>query len=343
MTVHQLLNTLYVQAQGAYLRLEHDTVVVDADGAKALQVPLQHLGGLALFGNVLVSPFLLHRCGEDGRAVAWYSRSGRFQGRLAGPTRGNVLLRCAQYEAHADAKRCLFLAQAFVEGKIRNARHVLLKGARDGSPGAAVLAGASVRLLALLEEVAEAGGLDALRGMEGNAAAAYFEAFPHLVLNDDPTFAFANRNRRPPRDPMNALLSFAYAMLTQECAAALEGVGLDPQVGYLHALRPGRQALALDLMEEFRPVLADRAVLTLVNRVQLTGQHFLTREGGAVNLNDDGRRIFLTHWQERKQEQVHHDLLDQDMPIGLLPHVQARLLARTVRGDIARYPAYAPR
>lgn len=341
--MRQLLNTLYVQTQGSYLRLDHDNVVVEAEGKTALQVPLHHLGGLAVFGNVLLSPFLLHRCAEDGRAVAWYTSYGRFQGRLAAPTSGNVLLRCAQHEAHIDPARSLALARSFVAGKIRNSRHVLLRALRDDIPDPSPVEQAAQRLQSLLLATADARDVDALRGVEGAASALYFACFPRLVLRPEPAFSFTDRNRRPPRDPVNALLSFGYALLAQECTSALEGVGLDPQIGYLHALRPGRAALALDLMEEFRSLVADRAALTLINRGQIEPRHFDNREGGAVLLNAEGRRIFLAHWQERKQEDVHHTVLDETVPLGLLPHVQARLLARTLRGDVSTYPPFAPR
>jgi CRISP-associated protein Cas1 len=340
--MRQLLNTLYVQSQGAYLRLDHDNVVVEVKDAPSTQVPLHHLGGLAVFGNVLLSPFLLHRCGEDGRSVAWFSQSGRFQGRFSGPTTGNVLLRKAQHEAQADAARSLSLAAAIVAAKVRNSRHVLKRGARDGAAEAS-LSKVIQELKSLQAATAECKDVDALRGIEGAASALYFASFPDLIGPQASGFAFSERNRRPPRDPVNALLSFGYALLAQDCAAALEGVGLDPQVGFLHALRPGRPALALDLMEEFRALHVDRAVLTLLNRQQIRLDHFETRDGGAVLLTPEGRRVFLTHWQERKQETVHHHLLQEAVPLGLLPHVQARLLARAVRGDIGAYPAFSPR
>lgn len=339
----QLLNTLYVQTQGAYLHLDHETVVLEVEDEDPAQIPLHHLGGIAVFGNVLVSPHLLHKCSEDGRSVVWFSWGGRFRGRLQGPVTGNVLLRRGQHEALSDDKRTLSLAQAFVGGKIRNTRYVLQRGLRDGLPDPDPVETGIERLDELREDVKEVASLDALRGVEGNASKLYFGLFDDLIRSEEEGFIFTGRNRRPPRDRVNALLSFAYSILTNECASALEGVGLDPQTGYLHALRPGRPALALDLVEEFRSVIADRAVLTLINRDQLAPDDFEERPGGAVLLTDDGRSTFLQHWQERKQREVHHPVLERSVPYGLLPHVQARLLARTLREDIDTYPAFTPK
>lgn len=348
--IHEILNTLYVQAQGAYLRLDHETVKVEHEGAQALQVPLHHLGGVIAFGNVLVSPFLLHKCAEDQRSVAWFTQSGRFKARLVGPTSGNVLLRLAQWRAHESEALALALAREIVAGKIRNSRTVILRAARErgteGTPPAqasnpsADLAAAAEALSRAIPALADARDVEAVRGIEGASANAYFASFRSLV---PAPFLFEGRVRRPPRDPVNALLSFGYSLLANECVGALEGVGLDPQVGFLHAIRPGRPALALDLMEEFRSIIADRAALTLLNRRELDARHFEHTEGGAVHLTDEGRRTFLKHWQIRKQETVEHPILKQSVPIGLLPHVQARLLARHLRGDLAEYRPFAAR
>lgn len=305
-------------------------------------MPLHHLGGLTVFGNVLLSPFLLKRCAEDGRSVVWLSRVGRFVGRLCGPVSGNVLLREAQHEALASGERRALVARQFVVGKIRGQRAVLMRAARESSGadedairkavGQLDAAGAQARECA---DVAEA------RGAEGQAAAVYFGVLHRLL--SAPGMAFETRSRRPPRDPVNALLSFLYTLLRAECEAALEGVGLDPQVGFLHALRPGRPALALDLMEEFRAPLADRLALTLLNRRQLSPAHFEPRPGGAVYLNEEGRRVLLTAYQERKQTAQKHRLLKEPVARGLLPHLQARLLARHLRGDLLTYPPYRGR
>lgn len=340
---HTLLNTLYVQTQGAYLHLHLDTVRVEVEGQVRLQVPIHHLGGVIVFGNVLLSPILLQRFAEEGRSVAWFSASGRFVGRLAGPTSGNVLLRRAQHEVLSDPERTLDVARWIVTGKIRNSRQVLLRGMRDLGNRVPAIEQAVHELQRLLHELEQASTLDAVRGLEGRAAYLYFSAFGHLIRGEDGTFTWQGRTRRPPRDPVNALLSFAYALLVGDCVAACEGVGLDPQVGYLHTLRPGRPALALDLAEEFRSAIADRLVLSLINRRQLQATDFVVRPGGAVVLKDDARRVFLEAFQRRKQEEVTHPVLQQRVPVGLLPHVQARLLARFLRGDAPVYIPYTIR
>jgi len=339
--IRQLLNTLFVQTQGAYLHLDHDTLRVEVEGSTRLRVPLHHLGGLAVFGNVLLSPFLLHRCAEDQRQVVWFSRFGRFRARLHGPVSGNVLLRRVQHEAFDDAERALALARAFVYGKVRNTRQVLQRAAREAERVPPLVRRALGTCDWALEALHDAADTETVRGIEGQTAADYFRAFPHLLRHGDVTFD--GRSRRPPRDPVNAVLSFVYTLVRGDCEAALEGVGLDPQVGYLHVLRPGRPALALDLMEEFRPWWADRLVLTLFNRRQLGTGDFDKHPGGAVYLNERGRKTVLTAYQKRKQETLRHPLFVEPVPVGLLPYVQARLLARHLRGDLDRYASFIPR
>jgi CRISPR-associated protein Cas1 len=330
----QLLNTLYVQTQGAYLRLEGDTLRIEQEKNLLKQIPLHHLGGVSLFGNVLVSPFLLFRCGQDGREVAWFSENGRFQGRLAGPVSGNVMLRRAQHQALESPSKLLYLAQCFVESKLKNTRAIVQRAIRErGETEALNLA--QYEHESSLRHLPQAKTLDEVRGLEGSAAAAYFAAFGDLLLSGE--FGFDGRNKRPPRDPVNAVLSFCYALLTTQCAAALEGVGLDPQVGFLHALRPGRNALALDLIEEFRAWWADRLVLSLLNRKQLAPKHFEERPGGAVLLGEEGRKIVVVAFQTRRQETVQHPLFKEPVAVGLLPHIQARLLARYLRSDLPEY------
>ncbi|GIW35743.1 type I-C CRISPR-associated endonuclease Cas1c [Meiothermus sp.] len=336
----ELLNTLYIQTQGVYLRLESDTLRIQHEDVTLRHVPLHHLGGLALFGNVLVSPFLLHRCAEEGLEVAWFSESGRFQGRLAGPVSGNVLLRRAQYRALDNPSTCLYLAARFVEGKLKNARLVLQRAVRERGETEA-LNQALFEHEAALRQLPQARTVDEVRGLEGQAASAYFAAFGDLLLSGE--FRFEGRNKRPPRDPVNALLGFVYALLTTQCTAALEGVGLDPQVGFLHALRPGRNALALDLIEEFRAWWADRLVLSMINRKQLSPEHFEERPGGAVLLSEEGRKAVIVAFQGRRQETLQHPLFKEPVPIGLLPHIQARLLARYLRGDLPEYPPFVGR
>ena len=343
--MHQLLNTLYVTTPQAYVRLDHETLRVQVDGTTKLQVPLHHIGGLVCFGNVLVSPAVLHRCADDGRSVVFMSRQGRFKGRLEGPVSGNVLLRKAQHEAVNDPLRTLAIARHIVAGKIQNTRHINMRAAREAkTPEDATVLTATARALAsALDRAAAADGLDQLRGFEGEAARRHFQSFSCLIREDRDTFALSGRSRRPPKDPTNALLSFLYALLLGDCVAATEGVGLDPQMGFLHALRPGRPALGLDLMEELRSVVAERLVLTLINRRQISATHFVTRPGGAVSLTDDGRREVIVAYQKRKQEEVQHPVTEQQVPIGLIPHVQARLLARVLRGDMEDYLPFLSR
>lgn len=344
--MRQLLNTLFVTTPNAYLRLEGDTVCVEVEREKKLQVPLHHLGGIVTFGNTLLTPMLLHRCASDGRSVVLLDRHGQFSARVEGPVSGNILLRQAQYQVASHPAATLALARACVAGKLRNSRYVLLRGARDSKVDADVQALRQVakQLVHHVRQLPEAPSLDVLRGLEGDAARLYFAAIPHIMRADQrTTFAFTQRSRRPPLDRFNALISFLYTLLTSDCRAALEGVGLDPQLGFLHAVRPGRPSLALDLVEEFRPVLADRLALTLVNRGQLTAEHFEPRAGGAIYLNVEGRKVVLSSYQQRKQEEITHPVLEQTVPIGLLPHVQARLLARTLRGDIEGYIPFLSR
>ncbi len=333
--IQQVLNTLFVQTQGAYLRLDHETLRVDVEKEKRFEVPLHHLGGIVAFGNVLFSPYLLHQCARDGRDVVWLSRSGRFQGRLAGPVSGNVLLRRAQHEALDDPTLILALARRFVQGKLQNTRHVLQRAARSNNALKPDLAEPLRTLNRALHEAETASDLDILRGIEGQAASTYFQVLPYLIRTD--AFSFSGRNKRPPRDPVNAMLSFVYTLVKNDCVAGLESVGLDPQVGYLHTLRSGRPALALDLMEEFRVWWADRLVLSLINRQQIQPEHFEERPGGAVYMNEEGRREVLTAYQKRKQQTVKHRLFKESVPVGLLPYIQARILARYLRKDIPHY------
>jgi CRISPR-associated protein Cas1 len=335
--VRHLLNTLYIMTPGAYAHLENDTLRIDVEREKKMQVPLHHLGSVVCFGDVMLTPSLMHRLADDGKTLVLLDRNGRFKARLEGAVSGNILLRQAQHRNAADSGFALETARAVIAGKIRNARQILLRGARETVDegdrnvlsDAAEALGHSVRNLALATDV------EILRGLEGDAAKRYFAAFTHLVRPDvREAFALDGRTRRPPRDRMNALLSFLYAMLMNDCRSALESVGLDPQLGFLHAVRPGRAALALDLMEEFRAMLADRLALTLVNRGQIAAGDFSQREGGAVMLEGDARKAVVIAYQERKQEEITHPLLESKTPLGLLPQLQARLMARVIRGEL---------
>lgn len=341
-----LLNTLYVSTGGAYIHLDNDTLRIDIERQTRLRVPLHHIGSVVTFGDVLVSPATMHRLANDGKTLVLLDRNGRFQARLEGPVSGNILLRQAQFSRLPEAAFALDAARAIIAGKLKNSRYVLLRAARDSHDEAdrQSLREAAAAIAINLRNLAGTKDLDSVRGLEGESARRYFAAFPCLVrpeLRAD--FAPDGRSRRPPRDRMNALLSFLYSLLMNDCRSAVESVGLDPQLGCLHAVRPGRAALALDLMEEFRPLLADRLALSLVNRGQLKAKDFDIRPGGAVQLHDDARKALLVAYQERKQEVIEHPLLQQKMPIGLVPSIQAKLLARVIRGEMEGYLPYMVR
>lgn len=341
----QLLNTLYVTIPDSYVHLDNNTVRLEIEHETKLRVPLHHLGAVVCFGQVTVSLPLMHRLADDGVALVLLDANGRFKARLEGAVSGNVLLRQAQHRQADNPAFCVTVARNCVAGKVRNCRQVLLRGARESKvdEDAVVLARGADDLAAALRALPAAGDLNTLRGIEGEAARQYFAAINHLVR---PTardvFRIDGRSRRPPRDRVNALLSFLYSLLMNDCRSAIEAAGLDPQIGFLHAVRPGRAALALDLMEEFR-CFADRLALSLINRGQLDADDFVEREGGAVLLEGDARKAVLVAYQERKQENLSHPLLSESLPLGLLPHVQARLLARTLRGDTDEYLPYLVR
>lgn len=341
----ELLNTLFIMTPGAYARLDGDTVRVELGEEKLMQVPLLHLGSIVLFGATSMTPALMMRCAEEGREITLLDTAGRFKCRVVGPTSGNVLLRKAQYDAMVDPQRATTIARYIVAGKIKNSRQTLQRAAREtkDKEDMALLQEQVDALATFLQALPAASNLDAVRGLEGQAAACYFNAFGAMLRCDKSEFSFRTRTRRPPRDRVNALLSFLYALLTTDCVAAAEGVGLDPQFGYLHAIRPGRPALALDLAEEFRSVIADRLALTLINRKQIRPDHFVERPGGSVLMNEEGRKLVLVAYQKRKQEEVSHPFLKTKTPLGLLPHLQARLLARHLRGDLPNYLPYVAR
>ena len=341
----QLLNTLYVTTPESWLRLDNDTLRVEVDKETRLRVPLHHLQAVVCFGHVGLSSPLMHRLAEGGIALVLLDGNGRFKARLEGAVNGHVLLRQAQHGAVRDETFTLSLARALVAGKLKNQRQVLLRGAREAKQpeDETKLTRAALDLAASLRALPAAGTLDVLRGIEGEAARTYFAALNLLVRADlRATFAMDGRSRRPPRDRMNALLSFFYAMWMNDCRSACEAAGLDPQIGFLHAIRPGRASLALDLMEEFRP-FADRLALTLINRAQLSAGDFDEREGGAVLLQGDARKTVVVAYQERKQEALTHALLAESIPLGLAPLVQARLLARHVRGEAEGYVPFQMR
>jgi CRISPR-associated protein Cas1 len=343
--MRRLLNTLYVTTQGAYLRKEGETVVVEVEKDIRLRLPLLNLGGLVCFGNVLCSPFLLGACAENNIAVSFLTENGRHLADVVGAPSGNVLLRRAQYRRADDPVASTALARAFIAGKLANTRHSLRRGSRersDCSEDSSAFDEAADAVAHRLRRLADPTlDRDALRGLEGEAAARYFEVFSRFVTTAlREAFPFGDRNRRPPRDPLNALLSYLYTLLRFDAAGALTAHGLDPAVGFLHRDRPGRDSLALDLMEELRAPLADRLALTLINRQQLRPVHFRKLENGAVLLTDDGRKEVLTAWQKRKQEEIEHPFLEEKIAIGLIPHAQALLLARNLRGDLDAYPPF---
>lgn len=339
--MRQLLNTLFVTTQGSYLSREGETVLVRADGEKRLQVPIHTLGGIVCFGQVSCSPPLMGFCAERQVAVSFLTENGKFLARVQGPASGNVLLRREQYRRADDQRHCASLAQAFVLAKVANCKIVLQRGRRD-HPGNATaeIDSALTALSRVLAELRQPQELDVVRGREGDAARLYFSVFGHLITAQKDRFFFYQRSRRPPLDNVNALLSFLYTLLVHDTAAALETVGLDSAVGYLHRDRPGRPGLALDLMEEFRAFLVDRLVLSVINRQQVSAEGFRTSESGGVAMSDDTRKAVLIAWQKRKQEEIQHPFLGEKVPVGLLPYVQALLLARYLRGDLDGYPPF---
>jgi len=339
----KLLNTIYVTTMGSALRKDGENLIVENESVIIGRVPLHMLASVVVFGGIFLSPALMEACASHGITIVLLDRNGRFQARVEGPVSGNVLLRRAQYKA-SDAPDDL--VKSIVLGKISNQRAVLMRSLRDYGEECEPetrerLMQATHRMAQNLSFInANALETDVLRGMEGEAARLYFSVFNDLIRSPDAAFRFSTRSRRPPLDPINALLSFLYTLLTHDCRSACEGVGLDPAVGFLHRDRPGRPSLALDLMEELRPILADRLVLSLVNRRQLRSRDFETRDGGAVFLTDEARKTVLTAWQERKKEERKHPFLEETIPLGLVPHVQAQLLARHLRGDLDAYPPW---
>jgi CRISPR-associated protein Cas1 len=333
---------LFVTTQGAYLCKDGETVCVRVESEDKLRLPIHTLGGIVCFGQVSCSPFLLGHCAENNVAVSFLTENGRFLARVQGPVSGNVLLRREQYRRADDLEFSAQFARSVLTAKVANSRAVLLRAARDHGDknDAGALDDAAAKLLRILEELKASPSLDAIRGLEGEAARTYFGAFNHCITASREDFYFHERSRRPPLDNINALLSFLYTLLAHNVTAALEGVGLDPAVGYLHRDRPGRPSLALDIMEEFRPFLADRLALSLVNRRQVNAKGFRKTETGAVLMSDDTRKEVLVAWQKRKQEEMRHPFLEEQVHIGLLPHIQALLLARFLRGDLDGYPPF---
>jgi len=336
------LNTLFVTTQGAYLSKEGESVVVKVEKEILLRIPIHTIGGIVCFGNVLCSPFLMGFCAERDVAISFLTEYGRFMARVQGPVSGNVLLRREQYRRADDMNASAEMARAVLTGKLANCRTVLGRALRDHSDKLNVdeVREASQRINSSLQRLQSDLPLNVLRGFEGEAAHTYFSVFDHLITSQKEDFIFRQRNRRPPLDKVNCLLSFLYTIVLHDVRSALESVGLDPAVGFLHRDRPGRPGLALDIMEEFRPFLADRLTLSLINLNQVQTKGFKKMESGAVLMDDETRKAVLVAYQKRKQDEIMHPFLEEKVPIGLLFHMQALLLARCLRGDLDGYPTF---
>lgn len=338
----QHLNTLFVTIDGAYLRKDGQAVAVRIENETRLRIPLHNLDGIACFGRVGCSPQLMEACAQAGVTISLLSPYGGFRAAIVGYTPGNVVLRRAQYRKADDEIACCAIAANMVAAKIANCRAVLLRAARDSNRDEIkqALSKVAERLAPMIHDVRNADTLERLRGIEGDAANQYFSVFSQLVAISDEGFRFAGRNRRPPLDRVNALLSFLYSMLAHDARSACESTGLDAAVGFLHRDRSGRPGLALDLMEEFRPFLVDRLALSLINRRQVATNGFTVAPNGAVTMNEKTRRLVLAAYQQRKQDAITHPFLNEKSSVGLLVHLQARLLARHIRGDLDTYPPF---
>ncbi len=340
--MRKLLNTLYVTTPDSYLTRDGDNIVVKVENNEKFRIPIHNLEGVVCFGYMGASPQLMRLCSEHNVGLSFLSPSGKFQARVFGRVKGNVLLRRIQYRIADDETKSLEIARSFIVGKIVNCKTVLGRSIRDHGD---VVNSKKIRtvdclLSDALEKAFSCPSADSLRGIEGNCAKWYFDVFDELILKQKDAFFLYERNRRPPLDNMNSVLSFLYTLLAHDTESALETVGLDPYVGFFHTDRPGRPGLALDLMEELRPFLADRLALNLVNLQQIRGSDFLKKENGGVFISDEGRKIILGAWQKRKTDEIVHPYLKEKIPIGLIPYVQALLLARYLRNDIDGYPPF---
>ena len=338
----RLLNTLYVTGKNRYLSLDGENVVILEKQEEIGRIPLHNIQGIVTFGYTGASPALMGACAERNIDLSFMSGNGRFLARVSGEIKGNVILRKKQYQVSENEEESIKLARNFITGKIYNSRWILERAIRDYPLRIDVdkVKAKSVFLHQSLDSVRTCENSATLLGLEGEAASVYFSVFDDLILQQKETFYFHGRNKRPPLDYVNAMLSFAYSLLAGMCGAALEAVGLDPYVGFYHTDRPGRMSLALDLMEEFRGVMADRLVLTLINKRTLKASDFLKKESGAVLLTESGRKTFLHAWQERKGEMIKHPFLNEKIEWGMAPHAQAMLLARHLRGDLDEYPPF---
>ncbi|HBM74609.1 MAG TPA: subtype I-C CRISPR-associated endonuclease Cas1 [Clostridiaceae bacterium] len=340
--MRKLLNTLYVTSPDSYLSLDGENIVILKDDTEAARIPLHNLESIVAFGYTGASPALMGACAKRNISLCFMKQSGRFLARVIGEVRGNVTLRKIQYRLSDSAEESTKIAKNFILGKIYNARWVIERAARDYTIrlDADKLKGVSKNLANALKSVEQSYDLGELRGVEGEAASQYFSVFDDLILQQKESFHFCNRNKRPPLDNVNAMLSFIYMLLANDVAAALETVGLDAYVGFLHRDRPGRVSLALDMMEELRPVYADRFVISLINKREINACGFSQKEDGAVSMDDDTRKTILKAWQTKKQETITHPFLQQKLEWGLVPYTQAMLLARFIRGDLDEYPPF---
>ncbi len=340
--MRKMLNTLYVTSEKSYMSLDGENVVIYEDENETGRVPLHNLEGIVSFGYRGTSPALMGKCVEKNIPLCYLSPQGKFLARVTGKVKGNVILREQQYKSSMDEQQSLEIAKNFITGKVYNARWVLERAVRDHEMqiDAVSVKNASVQLKNSLELIRNAESKEQLRGYEGEAASIYFGVFNELILQQKKDFVFDGRNKRPPMDRVNALLSFVYTLLTNQIASALEVVGLDPYVGYLHTERPGRVSLALDLIEEFRAVYADRFVLSLINKKIINAKNFTVKENGAVLMDDDSRKKILIEWQNRKKEVITHPFLNEKIEWGMVPYAQAMLLARYLRGDLDGYPVF---
>lgn len=337
--MRKLLNTLYVTTPEAYLSKDGLNVVITVKQEEVFRIPIINIEGIVTFGYMGASPGLMKLCVDNNVSLTFLAPQGRFIARVQGPTRGNVLLRTEQYRLSENKDFALHISKLFIGGKIQNYRNILRRYERDYGSNDDIAA--AVQALEVRKrDLNRVKDLNQLRGIEGDAASVYFGVFPYLILNQKSDFPFNGRNRRPPKDAVNAMLSFVYTLIANDVAAALETVGLDPYVGFLHALRPGRTSLALDVMEELRAYLGDRLVLSLINRRQVNGKDFLFQGDESVVMTDSCRKVLLSAWQTRKKEIIVHPYLNEKIPIGLLPYVQSMLLARYLRGDLDDYPVF---
>ncbi len=338
----KLLNTLYITLPEAYLSRDGLNVVVNVENKEKFRIPIHNIENIVTFGYMGISPSLISLCAEKNVGVSFLSPSGYYCGRFSGPIRGNVVLRRQQYRMADNENICLELSKVFIAAKIANCRNVVHRVLRDhGNEKNEIPLKSTIKLLEnRINQIRNADNIETVRGIEGDSANEYFSVFNYLIVAQNDDFVFEGRSRRPPRDRVNAMLSFCYMLLANEVQSALETVGLDPYVGFLHKDRPGRASLALDLMEELRPYLSDRLVLTLINRKQVNAKGFINQEGFGILMDEETRKEILTAWQQKKQDEIIHPFIEEKIPIGLIPYVQAMLLARYIRGDIEMYPPF---